>query len=141
MNTPDIRWHRAAEAAAPSFKLGQAMDPIVAAAARGRYEALITETERAFSLLFSGAPVSVLFRSGGAWREWSALEGNDDGCESILPAESLGWDRPHEQGSLVFVPITVGAVCLVVRGLCLAGVDPNELWALRQMRRARAAYM
>jgi sugar diacid utilization regulator/putative methionine-R-sulfoxide reductase with GAF domain len=132
VNTSTFRWQRAPEVTTPRFDLARALEPIVAAASRGRYEALITETERVFAQLFAGASVSLLLRSGGAWREWSALEGGDGPPEAALPAESLAWDRPHEQGSLVFIPITVGAVCLVVRGQGLAVAAPDDLDVLRQ---------
>jgi sugar diacid utilization regulator/putative methionine-R-sulfoxide reductase with GAF domain len=130
--TSTFRWQRSPEVMTPRFDMARALEPIVAAASRGRYEALITATERAFAQLFAGASVSLLLRSGGAWREWSALEGDDDRPEAALPAESLAWDRPHEQGSLVFIPITVGAVCLVVRGQGLAVAAPTDLDVLRQ---------
>src|SRR5262245_6326573 len=87
--TSTYRWQRSPEVTPPRFDMARALEPIVAAASRGRYEALITATERAFAQLFGGASVSLLLRSGGAWREWSALEGDDDRPEAVLPPESL----------------------------------------------------
>lgn len=97
-------------------ELSASLAPIVAAASRGQYELLLAETERAFARMPPGAASRVLMRSGGAWREWSALDGGPERPGVPLPEESLGWDRVRMWGSSVFVPISVGAVCVMIDG-------------------------
>lgn len=125
LDRPELR-------ASSRFELKSALELIVTAATRGQYELLVIETERAFAKLFSDASVSVLMRSGGAWREWSALEGGEDRPQVALPEESLTWDRVREREWGIFIPITVGAVCVVARDRRLDIASAGEVEVLRQ---------
>ena len=116
----------------PLSALSTSLEPIVAAASRGQYELLLAETERAFARIASAAASRVLMRSGGAWREWSALDGGQNRPAVALPEDSLGWDCVREHGSIVFVPISVGAVCVVVDGRVDGDGASGDLDVLRQ---------
>jgi sugar diacid utilization regulator/putative methionine-R-sulfoxide reductase with GAF domain len=122
---------RAAESAAPRPPLALALEPIVAAASRGQYELLFAETERAFSRLLGGVACRVLSRSGGAWHEWSALEGPAERGVA-LPEGSLNWDRAREVDAGLMIPINAGAVCVLAQGPLQATPLPQELEVLRQ---------
>lgn len=123
---------RAVDPVTPRSELSASLVAIVAAASRGQYELLFAETERAFVRVIPGAASRMLLRSGGAWREWSALDGGQDRSAVSLPEDSLVWDRVRVHGSIVFVPISVGAICVVVDG-SVDGVDASgDLDILRQ---------
>ena len=79
-----------------------------------------------------GAASRALLRSGGAWREWSALDGGEQGCAVALPAESLACDQVREIGASVFVPISVGAVCVLLQGRVGSVATSDALDVLRQ---------
>lgn len=113
------------------FDLARALEPIVAAASRGQYELLLSEIERAFARLLSGEG-RVLMRAGGAWREWSALDAHAEDADANLPPESLAWDRVREHGEWLFVPITVGAICVLTRGRVADKAVASQLDVLRQ---------
>lgn len=123
---------RPADPVTPRSELSASIAPIVAAAARGQYELLFAETERAFVRVIPGAASRMLLRSGGAWREWSALDGGQDRSAVALPEDSLVWDRVRVHGSMVFVPISVGAICVVVDGSVNGTEPPDDLEILRQ---------
>lgn len=116
----------------PRSELSTLLEPIVAAALRGHYELLLAETERAFARIALAPESRVLMRCGGVWREWSALNGGLNRTTFALPEESLGWDRVRGHGSVVFVPISVGGVCVVVNGSAGDEVVSGELDVLRQ---------
>lgn len=116
----------------PHSELSASIERIVAAASRGQYELLLAETERAFTRIVPGVACRVLTRSGGAWREWSALDGGQDRPGIALPEASLGWDRVRAHDSIVFVPICVGAMCVVVEGSVGGNEAANEIDVLRQ---------
>jgi sugar diacid utilization regulator/putative methionine-R-sulfoxide reductase with GAF domain len=118
--------------APPHFELGRALEPIIAAATRGLYELLVTEMERAFASVFPGAAVSVLIRCGGSWREWCAPEGDDDRPAAMWPEESMTWDRVREDDARVFIPITVGAVCVAVSRHAAAVAPADAIDVLRR---------
>ena len=113
-------------------ELSASLAPIVTAASRGQYELLFAETERAFARVIPGAASRMLLRSGGAWRVWSALDGGQDRSAVALPEDSLVWDRVRVHGSMVFIPISVGAICVVVDGSVNGTDPPDDLEILRQ---------
>jgi sugar diacid utilization regulator/putative methionine-R-sulfoxide reductase with GAF domain len=129
---PEMVALRSPAAVKSRSELSVSLEPIVAAAARGQYELLLAETERAFARIIPGAATRVLMRSGGAWREWSALDGGEDRSSVALPNESLVWDRVREHGSTVFTPITVGAICVIVQGRVSSVSALDDLDVLRQ---------
>ncbi|EWS66331.1 Purine catabolism regulatory protein [Hydrogenophaga sp. T4] len=113
-------------------ELSASLASIIAAASRGLYELLFAETERAFARIIPGVASRVLMRSGGAWREWSALNAGQDRFAVALPEDSLGWDRVRRHDSILFVPISIGAICVVVDG-GVEGVEASDdLDILRQ---------
>lgn len=123
---------RSPDAVMPRSELSVSLEPIIAAASRGQYELLLAETERAFARIIPGTASRALMRSGGAWREWSALDGGEDRCAVALPEESLVWDHVRELGSNVFIPITVGAICVVLHGRVGGVAALGDLDVLRQ---------
>lgn len=116
----------------PHSELSAALAAIVTAASRAQYELMFAEAERAFARVIPGTSSRVLLRSGGAWREWSALDGARDRSAIALPEESLVWDRVRVHGPMVFVPISIGAICAVVQGIADDTEPPDELDTLRQ---------
>jgi DNA-binding PucR family transcriptional regulator len=123
---------RPADPVTPRSELSATLAPIIAAASRGLYELLFAETERALVRIIPGAASRVLMRSGGAWREWSALDDGQDRSAVALPEDSLRWDRVRVHDSIVFVPIAIGAICVVVDG-SVDGVEASDdLDILRQ---------
>ena len=129
---PPMAALRAPDPVLPRSALSVSLEPIISAASRGQYELLLAETERAFARIMPGAASRALLRSGGAWREWSALDGGEQGCAVALPAESLAWDQVREIGASVFVPISVGAVCVLLQGRVGSVATSDALDVLRQ---------
>ena len=82
----------------PRSELSVSLEPIIAAASRGQYELLLAETERAFARIVPCDASRALMHCGGAWREWSALDGGEDRSAVALPKESLVWDHVRELG-------------------------------------------
>lgn len=121
-----------ADPVTPCSELSASLEAIVLAASRGQYELLFAETERAFVRVIPGAASRMLFRSGGAWREWSALDSGRNRSAAALPEDSLVWDRVHVHGSITFVPISVGAICVVVDGAADGATAADDLDILRQ---------
>lgn len=123
---------RPADPVTARSELSASLASITAAASRGLYELLFAETERAFMRIIPGVASRVLMRSGGAWREWSALDAGQDRFAVALPEDSLGWDRVRVHDSIMFVPISIGAICVVVDGN-VDGVEASgDLDILRQ---------
>ncbi len=123
---------RSPDAVMPRSELSVLLEPIIAAASRGQYELLIAEIERAFARIVPGAASRALMRSGGTWREWSAWDGSEDRCAVALPQESLVWDHVREFDSNVFIPISVGAICVVLHGRVGSVAASDDLDVLRQ---------
>lgn len=109
----------------PSFgqrSLSVDLEPLVSAAMRGQYELLMAEIERAATRLFPMAMPKVILYTGGQWREWSTLEGEDTGLIEALPEVTVALRQTLRIGSKWFVPITPGAAALLLR----AGDDDVE---------------
>ena len=123
---------RSPAAVMPRSELSVSLEPIIAAASRGQYELLLAETERAFARIVPCDASRALMHCGGAWREWSALDGGEDRSAVALPKESLVWDHVREFGSAVFIPITVGAICVVLQGRVGSIAAAHDLDVLRQ---------
>jgi sugar diacid utilization regulator/putative methionine-R-sulfoxide reductase with GAF domain len=112
--------------------LSVVLEPIISAAMRGQYELLLSETERAVAQMFPGSRARVLLHAGGSWREWAALDDRVDPPCAPAPDGMHEWDRPHRFGSLVFVPVVVGALGLMVEG-SVGGIEASpDIGVLRQ---------
>lgn len=96
--------------------LANALQQIAAAASHGCYDLQLTEIERSIGQLVKGTTARVLVRSGGGWRNWDSLDGGPGGTRIELPDESLGWDSIRVVENGVFIPVSVGAVCLLFSG-------------------------
>ena len=116
----------------PRSELSVSLEPIIAAASRGQYELLLAETERAFARIIPGATSRALMRSGGVWHEWSALDDGENRFAVALPEDSLVWDHVRELGSTVFIPIRVGAICVLLHGRVGSVAASDDLDVLRQ---------
>jgi sugar diacid utilization regulator/putative methionine-R-sulfoxide reductase with GAF domain len=99
---------------------------------RGQVELLLAEAERAVARHFPGTHPRVVVRSGGSWREPSAIEAEAGGDVVDLPEGALASDRPLRAGSVLFVPVVTGALGLRVEGPVDGIEHADDLAVLRQ---------
>src|ERR1700754_717865 len=81
---------------------------------RGHYEVLLAEAARVVTRSLPGPKARVLMRVGGSWREWSALDGGRDSPDLSVPEDLNEWDQPRRLANRAFLPIAVGAVCMLI---------------------------
>lgn len=112
--------------------LGTTLEPIVAAAMRGQYELLLAEAERAVARHFPGTRTRIVVHTGGGWRESSAVDVGGAGRAVELPAGSGASEQVARSAGSLFVPVTPGALGLLVEGR-IDGIEAtDDLAVLRQ---------
>lgn len=96
--------------------LSEGLRGILAIAHKGRIEQLWAEIERYLTEALVVERVVVLVRAGGIWRPWDFATSAPDAEETfeILPFEAIGWKHVCFYQDNLYVPIMVGAVCVVV---------------------------
>ena len=96
--------------------LAGVLEPISTAAARGQYDLVLAEAERAVAELLPGARGRVILRTGGAWYAPSTLEHVGDTPGLDLPGGLEAHEAPLRVGRGVFVPVAPGALALLIEG-------------------------
>lgn len=105
--------------------LAAVLEPIATAAARGQYDLLLAEAERAVAELAPSARGLVILRTGGAWYAPSTLEHGGDTLSLDLPAGLETQETPLRIGNVVFVPVAPGALALLIEGDSVA-IEASE---------------
>lgn len=92
------------------------LEPIATAAARGQYDLLLAEAERAVVELVPAARGRVVLRTAGGWYAPSTLEHGGDAPALDLPGGLELQEAPLRVEAGVFVPVAPGALALLVEG-------------------------
>lgn len=113
--------------------LSAAVEPLTAAAARGQYDLMLAEAERAFERLYPSTTARMVARTGGDWYEARGVEGQGKARPLTLPAGVHHTSVPTRVDSGVFVPIFPGALGLWVSGAAARLATASEVPLLRQI--------
>jgi putative methionine-R-sulfoxide reductase with GAF domain len=95
--------------------LNDAISTFSSAADRGQ-QALFAEANILIKNLLAAREVRILVHSGGAWRDWDLLDGNEeiDPFISSLPEKSTAWDGVIHLDRFVFASVRTGSVALII---------------------------
>jgi hypothetical protein len=105
--------------------LNDAISTFSSAADRGQ-QALFAEANILLRNLLAAREVRILVHSGGAWRDWDLLDGNEeiDPFISSLPEKSTTWDGVIHLDRFVFASVRTGSVALIID--CDLHVEPGD---------------